>query len=145
MTFPPELKAFVNQQEWTFAKTYASTWPHEYIVRDRVDKDLFTRLVEHVRTFGHEESFYSKRFTYYHEAGMVYWTMGEPIEETTLINRCTEEQTYEYRLMHGMLPESRGMCAQEDAPQDIVGAVVRLKRAPALHIAEYREGARSGD
>ena len=118
MTFPSDLRAFVDQQGWMFAKTYASTWPHEYIVRDRVDEHLFTRLVQHIRTSGQEERFYSKRFTYYHEAGMVYWTMGEPIEETTIVNRCKEEQTYEYRLMHRTLPESKGARAQEDAPHD---------------------------
>ena len=115
MRFPPELETFVNQQEWTFAETYASTWPHEYLVRDRVDEQLFTRLVQHIRTFGREESFYSKRFTYFHEAGMVYWTMGEPIGETTLVNRCREDQTYEYRLRHGTLPESSATPAKEDA------------------------------
>ena len=118
MIFPPDLRAFVDQQEWTFAKTYASTWPHEYIMRDHVGEHLFTRLVQHIRTFGHEESFYSKRFIYYHEAGMVYWTMGEPIKETTIVNRYKKEQTYEYRLMHRTLPESRATRAQEDAPQD---------------------------
>ncbi len=107
MRFPPELKALVNQQEWTFARTYAATWPHEYIVRDRVAEHLFTRLVQHIRTFGHEERFYSKRSTYFHEDGMVYWTMGAPIDETTIVNRCREEQTYEYRLRHGTLPESK--------------------------------------
>ena len=118
MRFPPELEAFVNQQEWTFAKTYAATWPHEYIVRDRVDDNLFIRLVQHIRTFGREESFYSKHFTYYHEAGSVYWTMGEPVAETTLVNRCKEEQTYEYRQTHHTLPEPRQTHAQEDTPQD---------------------------
>ena len=45
--------------------------PHEYIVRDRVDKHLFVQLVQHIRTFGHEGNFYSKHFTYFEENGMV--------------------------------------------------------------------------
>lgn len=118
MRFPPELKAFVNQQEWTFAKTYASTWPHEYIVRDRVDEHLFVRLVQHIRAYGYEGHFYSKRITYFDDDGMVYWTMGAPLADTIIVNRCKEEQTYEYRLMHGTLPEPRGMLAQEDATRD---------------------------
>ena len=127
MTFPPELAAFVNQQEWTFAKTYASTWPHEYIVRDRVDEGLFTRLVQHVRTFGHEESFYSKRYTYYHEAGMVYWTMGEPMEETTLVNRCRDDQTYEYRLRHGTLPGEKQDRDNARGEGELWGSALRLR------------------
>ena len=42
--------------------------------------------------------------TYFDEDGMVYWTMGDPIETTTIINRCTKEQSYEYRLAHDDLP-----------------------------------------
>jgi len=52
MRFPRNLKNFVVELSWTFAKTYASTWPHEYVVRGRVDEDLFTQLVEHIRTYG---------------------------------------------------------------------------------------------
>ena len=104
MMFPSNLKAFVTQQKWTFAKTYAPDWPHEYIVRDRVDEDLFVQLVQHIRTHGYEGSFYKKRFTFFDEDGMVYWTMGAPIDETVIVNRCKKEQTYEYRLEHGTLP-----------------------------------------
>ena len=43
MKFPANLKAFVDREAWTFAKTYADTWPHEYLVRDRVDEDLFVQ------------------------------------------------------------------------------------------------------
>jgi hypothetical protein len=41
------------------------------------------------------------------EDGLVYWTMGAPIEETTIINRCPKEGTYEYRLKMGTLPENK--------------------------------------
>ena len=104
MRFPEHLKKFVDDETWTFAKTYASTWPHEYIVRDRVDEESFVRLVEHIRAHGYEGRFYRKRITYYEEDGLVYWTMGAPVDETVVINRCAKEQTYEYRLKHGTLP-----------------------------------------
>jgi hypothetical protein len=35
---------------------------------------------------------------------MVYWTMGAPLKETIIINRCRKEQSYEYRLLKGTLP-----------------------------------------
>ena len=76
--FPTNLKAFVTEQKWTFAKTYAPIWPHEYIVRDRVHEDLFIQLVQHIRTYGYEGQFYRKPITYFEEDGMVYWTMGAP-------------------------------------------------------------------
>ncbi len=118
MLFPKDLKDFVTVQKWTFAKTYALTWPHEYIVRDRVDEGMFLMLVRHIRAYGYEGQFYRKAITYFDEDGMVYWTMGSPIEETTIVNRCTREQTYEYRLKHGTLPETRGANAEQGAALD---------------------------
>ena len=103
--FPAELLAFVTSQPWTFAKTMPE-WPHEYLVRDRVDAALFERLVMHIRTHGREGHFYARVLTYYEEAGLVYWTMGAPLSETTIINRCRREDTYEERLRRGTLPRS---------------------------------------
>ena len=104
MRLPPELKAFVNETSWTFAKTYAKTWPHEYIVRDRVDQSLFLALVEHIRAHGYEGRFYQRTITYYDHDGMVYWTMGAPVEETTIVNRCGSDETYEARRRRGTSP-----------------------------------------
>ena len=100
-----ELRNFVNNSKWIFAKTYAETWPHHYIVRNRVDEGLFIKMVKHIRKFGYEGPFYKKRYIYFEEDGYVYWTMGASIEETTIINRCTKENTYEYRLKMGTLPK----------------------------------------
>jgi hypothetical protein len=51
-------------------------WPHEYIVRARVDEELFERLVVYIRAHGREGRFYEKAITYYEDAGTLYWTMG---------------------------------------------------------------------
>jgi len=104
--FPDTLRKFIDSEKWTYAKTMP-LWPHEYIVRDRVDKKLFPQLVCHIRANGYIGRFYQKSITYFDEEGMVYWTMGAPIEETIIINRCNKEQTYEYRLLNGTIP----MCA----------------------------------
>jgi hypothetical protein len=103
MLFPPELSDFVSQEKWTYAKTMPK-WPHEYIVRERVDEALFEKLVKHIRANGYEGKFYSKSITYYDEDGLVYWTMGAPLEETIIVNRCSKENTYESRLKEGTLP-----------------------------------------
>jgi hypothetical protein len=53
-TFPPHLRAFVDEATWTFAKTMPR-WPHEYIVRERVDEQLFVELVRrHIRAHGYQ-------------------------------------------------------------------------------------------
>ncbi len=105
MSFPQELEVFVNEQGWTFAKTMPR-WPHEYLVRERVDEELFEQLVRHIRKHGYEGRFYDRPITYYDEAGMAYWTMGAPVEQTTIINRCRKGDTYQSRLENGTLPGS---------------------------------------
>lgn len=118
MKLPPELKAFVEESDWTFAKTYARTWPHEYIVRDRVDESLFFSLVRHIREQGYKGRFYGKVITYFDQGGWVYWTMGAPVGETTIVNRCTKEQTCEYRLEHNELPEPEGTKTLYQMPEN---------------------------
>lgn len=111
VTLTKPLRDFVDTAEWTFAKTMPE-WPHEYIVRGRVDEDLFVRLVRHIRANGYESKFYQKSITYYDDREMVYWTMGEPLEETIIINRCRKEGSYECRLLKGTLPESKNIAAE---------------------------------
>jgi hypothetical protein len=111
------LRNFVETSKWTFAKTMPE-WPHEYLVRDRVDRELFEALVVHIRTCGFEAPFYQSVLTYFAEDGFLYWTMGSPLEETTIINRCKEEGSYENRLRNGTLPERRAVESQvrQDPP-----------------------------
>jgi hypothetical protein len=80
-------------------------WPHEYLVRDRVDVELFVALVMHIREHGYLGHFYRREITYFDEGGLAYWTMGAPIEETTIINRCPKEDTFEERKRRGELPK----------------------------------------
>ncbi|HPL68418.1 MAG TPA: hypothetical protein PLG94_17920 [Smithellaceae bacterium] len=101
------LREFIESSQWTFAKTMPE-WPHEYLVRDRVDRVLFEALVCHIRQHGIEQRFYQRVLTYFAEDGLLYWTMGEPIEETTIINRCKEEGSYENRMKNGTLPNNNG-------------------------------------
>ena len=43
--WPQELQRFIKTQEWTFAKTYAQTWPHEYLDKERVDEGMFLDII----------------------------------------------------------------------------------------------------
>ena len=111
---PKALRDFVDTAQWTFAKTMPE-WPHEYIVRERVDDDLFEKMVHHIRQHGFDGRFYNRVLTYYAEDGLLYWTMGAPIEETTIINRCKEEGSYENRLRNGKIPYSESIIARNNS------------------------------
>jgi hypothetical protein len=104
--FNTQIREFIQSVTWTYAKTMPD-WPHEYIVRYHVDKELFLEMVKHIREFGYRSPFYEKTLTYFEEAGKVYWTMGETLEKTTIINRCREADTYEVRRKNGTLPETK--------------------------------------
>jgi hypothetical protein len=105
--FPDDVRQFVESATWTFARTYAATWPHEYVVRTPANAALIFALARHIFEHGVEERFYSKAFKYHYEAGKVYWCMDPTPEATDLINRCEEDQTYEARLAAGTLPVNR--------------------------------------
>lgn len=102
-SLPAQLKQFIRDSTWIFAKTYANTWPHEYIVQERVDNSLFVELAVHIDTFGYESAFYSTKQTYFDYDGNTYWHMGN------IINRCRESETYSRRLAEGRLPEDVGV------------------------------------
>ena len=84
---------FIRRQTWTFAKTMANI-PHWYIVKDRLSQDdriLFEEFVQYIRDNGIYARFWKYNFPYLHHDGFYYWSMGEPIKETTIINRASRE------------------------------------------------------
>ena len=101
---PAGVRHFVDSATWTFAKTYATTWPHEYIVSKPENAEMLLALARHIFEHGVNGRFYSQVRKYHHEDGKVYWSMDDTPESTTLINRCNDEQTYEARLKNGTLP-----------------------------------------
>ena len=104
MDFDNNLRDFIQSVQWTYAKTMPE-WPHEYIVRERVDQTLFVDLVKHIREYGYEGKFYSKSIAYFDHEGMTYWTMGAPLADTIIINRCKKGDTYEVRMKEGTFPD----------------------------------------
>jgi hypothetical protein len=106
--FPDDLRKFVESTGWTFAKTYAARWPHEYVVRSPENATMLLALARHIFEHGTHERFYSRVFNYHHEGGKVYWSMDPTPESTSLVNRCDEAQTWEARLAAGTLPKNSG-------------------------------------
>ena len=81
-------KSLIAKVQWIWAKTYPSI-PHEYIVRGKCglsDED-FLYLVVAQRTHGVHEQWHKYNFPYLYIDGYKYWTMGDAIEETIILNR----------------------------------------------------------
>ena len=105
--FTDDVRSFVESTRWTFARTYADTWPHEYVVRNDENAAMILALARHIFEHGIDGRFYSQVRKYHHEDGKVYWSMADRPEDATLINRCDEDQMYEARLAAGTLPRPR--------------------------------------
>ncbi len=81
-------RTLIARVHWTWAKTYVAV-PHEYIVRGgggRSD-DEFEYRVHGQREYGVVERWHKYNFPYLYIDGYKYWTMGDTIEDTTIINR----------------------------------------------------------
>ena len=81
---PSHLTQFIADSTWIFAKTYAKTWPHEYIVQEKVDNELFLELAGFIDDNGYEDFFYDQKNVYFDYDGYTYWHMEN------IINRCPE-------------------------------------------------------
>lgn len=85
-------REFVARRRWREAVTYRDTAPHEYVVRtwetDEQGNLDFSRFVVLIRRCGYADYFYQVRHVYWALDEFIYWTMGWPVEETTVINRA---------------------------------------------------------
>ncbi len=96
-----EAKAFAENHNWKFAKTYAKTAPHEYIVKYWLsddDKVLFERFVQTIRTYSVIGYFYGHKNNYLILDDHYYWYMDCYPDNMSvdLINRTTTDYL-EYR------------------------------------------------
>ena len=84
-----KLREMIARCEWTFAKTMPFA-PHEYIVRQKcpLTTEEFEYFVNMQREYGVKERWGKYNHSYLYIDDYKYWTMGAPIEETTVINRA---------------------------------------------------------
>ena len=84
-----KLRSMIARCEWTFAKTMPFA-PHEYIVKEKcpLTTDEFEYFVNMQREHGVKEHWGKYNNPYLYIDDYKYWTMGAPIEETTVINRA---------------------------------------------------------
>ena len=84
-----KLREMIARCQWTFAKTMPFA-PHEYIVKDKcsLSEEEFEYFVNMQRRHGVKEQWGKYNNPYLYIDDYKYWTMGAPIEETTVINRA---------------------------------------------------------
>jgi len=87
-------KALISGWSWTFAKTMPQC-PHWYVVRSPENEEAFIEFVEYIRIHGVEEQFGQSTYLYLYLGEYKYWTMGNPVPETTIINRALAKRTHE--------------------------------------------------
>lgn len=88
---------WVDEFEWTFAKSYADKAPHEYLVAKKIpqeDRKIMIEFAKFIKTNGYSEKFYQSSFVYLNIGDKKYWTMDYPLYKTDLVNRCPIENTY---------------------------------------------------
>ena len=91
---------FILRNTWIFAKTYAAFCPHEYVVKERLQAEE-QAVFEQIVTFIREQGFIASYGRlgpnrYYTVEDYYYWTMGDPVEETNILNRA-KLIDYEFR------------------------------------------------
>lgn len=90
-----DARPFIADVRWQFAKTMPQ-WPHEYTVREwrpDVEQEFFdfVALIRRdgiVKPWPRDAASPRYHHTYLELDGWEYWSMGEPIPETVLINRA---------------------------------------------------------
>ena len=85
--------AMLEDAPFRLAKTMPGI-PHEYTRRKEwIDEAAFEGVVRFIRENGVQEQFGRRTFTYFYANGFKYWTMGNPVKKTILINRAkTDDQ-----------------------------------------------------
>ncbi len=88
---PQKFIEFVKNVSWRYAKTYAKKAPHEYVVKTYLDEEeqkLFEELAIYIRENGYTKYFFSKAFIYLDIGNYSFWTYGDPIPDTIILNRA---------------------------------------------------------
>ena len=89
------LDEVLSNAEFVFAKSMPKM-PHYYTLRETWDIDTFDWAVKEIRNRGEAKRFFRKFYTYYYANGFMYWTMGNPVNQTKLINRALSDKTDQF-------------------------------------------------
>lgn len=124
------VQRWLESQRWIFARSRPNN-PHEYCLRREAgDPELFEKVVEHLREFGHPYPWWGTVYRQYVCGSHAYWTMGAPLVETELINRKSLVQVRQDQLtnkggggivwpwLHGDIEAERAEMRRRESGQD---------------------------
>ena len=86
------LREIIAKAQWIFAVTYAKTAPHEYCLRENMNRGNVPKadmllLAKCIWEHGYKERYKTYMQTYVDIDGYKYWSMDPSPEDTDLINR----------------------------------------------------------
>jgi len=81
-----DIERWVESRYWQFASTMIAN-PHEYTLSRWGDRSMFERVVLYIREFGYQNMYGRTEYTQLDCGRHFYWTMGDSLEATILINR----------------------------------------------------------
>lgn len=99
-THPEDLTWWLRTAEqlaWIWARTYADSAPHDYVVLGRtagLTRQDFVRAAKVIHTFGEPGRFYRSTNIYLTHGRYRWWTMDADLDDTNLINRAVNDRVY---------------------------------------------------
>lgn len=83
------VEAYIASVRWQNAKTFEKFAPHEYTIRKWAPEleEMFEAVVVFIREHGYTQKWHGRSFTYLDVGPYKYWTMGDPVKETVVLNR----------------------------------------------------------
>jgi len=91
-----EARQFLSEQKFTFAKSYADTYPHYYLQRGKcTNQKKYEELLHLIRENGKVYHFYKNQYVYLEIDGFVYWEVGRPIKSVQVLNKVKKERLIE--------------------------------------------------
>jgi hypothetical protein len=116
------IAAYAERVGWSFAKTMPED-PHQYALREKAAgvglEGDFEWLVLAIREHGYRQRYGATKYTYLAIDGERLWSMGNPLPETTVLNRTPLTLEAQRALRDANTKESRRMRVSLRVPKDL--------------------------
>ena len=91
------IKKFIDGNTWTFAKTYAKTAPHEYLIYDKLDSENqkeYLWFANCIKKDGVDGKFYNAVLRYFYFGKHKYWLGNTDSRKDGVLNRDNKSEQY---------------------------------------------------